>query len=197
MKTTAKLIILALAVLWGLVSCAPKAIVISPIAPQVTRASGDVHAAARSAKQLKASVAVVHVEAKGIVAEVNKAAAEVERLKLQPAVTPEDFDALWLMMTDLQTSSWAHEIKVGETVAETVEQDHFQETAVKTLGALELTAEAHDGQVEALKTHLVEVEADAAAGRVYSGWVKFTAAVLALLLVAWIALKALKPAFLR
>lgn len=185
--------LIAIAIMCGFVSCAPKAIVIEPVAPHVARARGDVHAAAQSSKKVKASVGTVHEQAQGIVAEVTRATDEVERLKLRPGVDPTEFDALWAIMTDLKTSSWAHEIKARDAVAETVEQEHLQETADRSLETLEMTAETHDEQVAEMKTHLGKVEKQAAIGGVYRTWIIVVVVVLslALLIQFW------KPPFLR
>lgn len=193
MKTAMKLIILSAAILLGLASCAPKAIVVEPVAPHVARARAEVQAAANGSRKVKESVGAVHEQAKGIAAEVNKATAEVERLKAKPTVDPAEFDALWLLMTDLQTHTWAHEIKARDAVAETVEQEHLQQTADRTLEALETTAETHDEQTAELKVHLGKVEKQAAVGGVYRTWVIIVAIVLilALLIQFW------KPPFLR
>jgi hypothetical protein len=165
MKDMLKLIMFAFAILWGVVSCAPKAIIVEPVTPHAVRARAEVKAASDSAKRVSKSVAAVNVQAKGIAAEVNRATAEVERLKNLPTVAPDEFAALWLLMTDLKTSSWAHEIKVGETAAETVEQERLQEAAGKSMEVLEATAMTHDKSVEALKTQMVKQAEDAVLGR--------------------------------
>ena len=194
MKTIRHIAILAWCLLYMLVGCAPRAIIVEPVTPAVVRAKAEVKAATDSSKRVKESVGTVHAQAQGIAAEVGKATAEVDRLR---SVAPGDFDALWTMMTDLKTQTWAHEIKARETVEQTIEQAVLQDAASKTLGALETTAVAHDKGIEQLKAHTAKVEKQAAVSGVYRTWIIVIAVSLGLLIAGWIALQIFKPAFLR
>lgn len=175
-----------------LCSCVPKAIIVEPVAPHAARAKVEVKAAADSAKKIQSSVTVVHTQAKDLLTEVNTATKEVERLKAN-SINPTDFDALWLMMTDLKTNAWAHEIKVSETVTQTIEQSHLQDTAVKTTEALEVTAIEHDKGVVKVTTQLAKAEKASAVNGVYKKWVILAVVIL----LIWGILQVYKPPFLR
>lgn len=146
-------------------ACAPKAVIVEPIAPAVIRARATASTAAASAVRVKTSVAEIREEAKGIVAETMAATVEVDRLRKLDGVNPGEFDALWSIVNGLSIKTATHEKSIEEVSAIAEVASTQAEESKSTLADLEATAITHDKGVEALKTQVVEQSEDAAAGR--------------------------------
>lgn len=186
MKTLFLQLYLILAILWGLVSCVPKAIIVDPIAPQVAKAHGDVKAAAAGAKRVQAKVVTVHGQSVGIAAAAGNLVAETDRLRNLPGVPLGEFDALWTMANDLKRETWAHEIQARETVSAAAEQEQAQVAAGKSMTDLDAVAVKTDQGVSELKTQVVKQADDASLGRALKGvfWMAVAAGVIGCILLA-------------
>lgn len=178
MKTIAALLLLALT------ACAPKAIIVEPIAPKVSVARAQVKAATASAEKVTTQVTTTHQQAQGISAMTNNLVAATERIRNLPGVPLSEFDALWTMANDIKREAFAHEIQARETVKAASEQQAQMATADKSMGDLEVDSVKHDAATTALKTQVLNQAGDAAIGRTarIAFWISAAAATLAVIL---------------
>ena len=159
--------LLAIALL--LSGCAPKAIIVEPIAPKVAQARAQVKAATVGAEQVKSSTTTTHQQAQGIAAMTNNLVAATERIRNLPGVPLSEFDALWTMANDINREAFAHEIQARETVKAASEQRDQMATADKSMVDLEADSVKHDAATTALKTQVVKQADDASLGRALKG----------------------------
>jgi hypothetical protein len=154
------------ALIFALSACAPKAVIVEPIAPAVIRARATASTAAASAVRVKTSVAEARTEAQEITREVMAATVEVDRLrKLDSGIAPGEFDALWTIVNGLSVKTSTHEKSIEEVSAVAEVASSQAEESKTALAELEATAITHDKGVETLKTEVVKQSEDAAAGR--------------------------------
>lgn len=118
----------------GLVACHPRAVVIEPIAPQVSKAKASVVAASKTADRVKVEAAEVHKEAKEFAASVALATAEVEALKSK---LPGQVDVLASIL---------------------VEMGHKAATHIKSTGSLSGVATVGSGEIKAAVVEIAGVE---------------------------------------
>lgn len=155
MKTLFTLLILSVA------SCAPRAVVVDPIAPKATVVHEQAKAALASGKRVTAATSKAHAEASGIATEVNKAFAEVDRLKkLDP--DPDKFDDLVALMTDLSAHSQIHIVTSATADTQAKDTEHMQEAVVSSAGEAVTQAKATDKQTaeQAVKNAVLQKDAD-------------------------------------
>ena len=174
--------LLAIALL--LSGCAPKAIIVEPIAPKVSVARAQVKAATVSAEKVKTQATTTHQQAQGIAAMTNNLVAATERIRNLPGVPMNEFDALWVLANDIKREAFAHEIQARDTTTAAVEQLEQLATADKSMGDLEADSVKHDAATTALKTQVLNQAGDAAIGRTarIAFWISAAAATLAVIL---------------
>lgn len=150
----------------ALSACAPKAVIIEPIAPAVIRARVTASTAAASAVRVKTGVVEIRTEAQAITREAMAATSEVDRLrKLDSGIPAQEFDALWMLVNGLSGKTLTHEKSIEEVAAVAAEASTQAEESKSALVDLEATAITHDKGVEVLKTQVVKQAEDAALGR--------------------------------
>jgi hypothetical protein len=159
--------LLAIALL--LSGCAPKAIIVEPIAPAVARAAAASKAASAGAKIVQTKTTALHEQAKGIAAEADRMKAETDRLWNLPGVPLAEFDALWIMANDLQKETFAHEIQARETVAAANDGEKLAAAAEQSTAEVVPLAKKQDTAVADLKTQAVKRADDASLGRALKG----------------------------
>lgn len=189
MKTIISLILIALA------SCAPKAITVEPIAPQVAKAHGEVRAAAEGAKRVQTKVTVTHTQAQSLATEAIRMKEETERLRKLPGVPLDEFDALWTMVTQHQRETFAHEIHTRDTVETAAEAEKLNAVAENSMNDLGDSAVKTDKGVSDLKTQIVKQADDASLGRALKTWIWMAVIVGTLGLILLLVIK-LKPGIL-
>lgn len=154
------------ALIFALSACAPKAVIVEPIAPAVIRARATASTAAASAVRVKTGVSEVRTEAQAITREAMAATSEVDRLrKLDSGIPASEFDALWMLVNGMSGKAATHEKSIEEVSAIAEVASSQAEESKTALAELEATAINHDKGVEALKTEVVKQSEDAAAGR--------------------------------
>lgn len=195
MKTRLLQLYLILAILWAIISCAPKAIIVEPIAPAVVKAHAQVQAAAVGVKRVQTKVITIHEQAKGIAAEASRMKQETDRLRNIPGVPLNEFDALWLMVTNNQRDAFAHEVHARETVEAAKESETLSIAAETSTAALEPLAKKTDAAVVDLKTQIVKQADDASLGRALKTWVVMSVIVFSIGGILFLVIK-LKPGIL-
>jgi hypothetical protein len=168
----------------ALSACAPKAVIVEPIAPAVIRARATASTAAASAVRVKTGVSGVRTEAQAITREAMAATSEVDRLrKLDSGIPASEFDALWMLVNGLSGKTATHEKSIEEVSAIADEASTQANESKSVLAELEATAITHDKGVEVLKTQVVKQAEDAALGRYAKRtfWIVTIAAVLCIL----------------
>lgn len=175
--------ILAIALL-ALSGCAPKAIIVEPIAPKVTQARAQVKAATVSAEKVKTQATTTHQQAQGIAAMTNNLVAATERIRNLPGVPLSEFDALWTMANGIKREAFAHEIQARDTAAAAVAQKDQLVVADKSMESLEADSVKHDAATTKLKTQVLNQAGDASLGRTVkiAFWISAAAATLAVIL---------------
>ena len=145
----------------ALSGCAPKAIVIEPIAPAVTHAAATAKAASVSAKRVSESTVTTAASATSLGFEVAKALAEADRQRTDPRI-PEDVAALnWQTLTKLAAKSMEVERQAKSTVAESIAHEDDANASAKESAELVPTVEKHDKAVIELKAHDAAATVDA------------------------------------
>ena len=178
--------------LLALSSCAPKAVIVEPVAPQVTRARASVEASASSSARLEKRVEGIKANTSALAIEVNKAVAESDRLRKVGSATPQELEDQWKALTGIQTRNLFLEAETAEAVRNAEEQRFLREAANTRLAELEQSATVHDKSVETLKTQVVKQADNAAIGQAVKGMFWTFAIFAAIGLVLWVAIK-LKP----
>ncbi|GAA5117151.1 hypothetical protein JIN84_17835 [Luteolibacter yonseiensis] len=156
------------AILLLVASCAPRAVLVEPVAPAVTKARASVEAANMSSARLEKNVGSIHTGISSLGLEINKATTEADRLRKQGSATPAELEKQWKALTGIRTRNLFLETQSTEAVQNAAEQRFLRETANARLAELEKTAVTNDKGVEKLKTQIVRQEGDAALGR----WMK-------------------------
>lgn len=156
MKLLAALLTLCIA------SCAPRAIVVDPIAPKAVVVAEKVKRASASAAILHATVSEVHKDAGGIAAEAESIRAEVERMSRLAALAPSDWDAIKILTADHSRTTWALEIKARTSEAQSVTLQADTQAAEREAVELIPHAKATDKQSAELvaKNAALKVDAD-------------------------------------
>lgn len=182
-------------------SCAPKAVIVEPIAPAVIRARATASTAAASAVRVKTGVSEIRTEAQAITREAMAATSEVDRLrKLDSGIPAQEFDALWMLVNGLSGKTLTHEKNIEEVAAVAAEASTQANESKSVLAELEATAITHDKGVEVLKTQVVKQAENAALGKYVKNtfWIVTIAAIfcgLAFLIIRFLPsiLAAVKP----
>ena len=184
-----------LVILLAVSACAPKAVIVEPIAPQVTRARASVEASASSSARLEKKVAGINANTSALAVEVSKAVAESDRLRKIGTATPQELEEQWKALTGIQSRNLFLEAETAEAVQNAEEQRFLREAANQRLAELEQSATVHDKSVETLKTEVVKQAGNAAIGQFVKGAFWTFAIFAAIGLVLWVAIK-LKPTLL-
>ena len=189
MKTAFNYIVLIAALLMGLFSCAPKAVIVEPIAPKTARAHAAVRAAGAASKRLDTQVQELHRENKDIGKEIALALAEADRQRVAGMVTQADLAKNWQTLSDIKASHFMLESKLLDATATAAELKPLQITAEEGLAELEADSVKLDKGVVGLKTEIAKQAPDAAVGKWFKGTVTtiaITATILCLIaLVLW------------
>lgn len=150
----------------ALSACAPKAVIVEPIAPAVIRARATASTAAASSVRVKTGVSEIRTEAQSITREAMAATSEVDRLrKLDSGIPASEFDALWMLVNGLSGKTSTHEKSIEEVSAIADEASTQANESKSVLAELEATAITHDKGVEVLKTQIVKQAENAALGK--------------------------------
>ena len=173
-------------------ACAPKAIVVEPISPQVTKVRASVEASGASSARLEKRVDSIKANTSALAVEVSKAVAESDRLRKVGTATPQELEEQWKALTGIQSRNLFLEAETAEAVQNAEEQRFLREAANQRLAELEQSAAVHDKGVEALKTQVVKQAGNAAIGQAVKGAFWTFAIFAAIGLVLWVAIK-LKP----
>jgi hypothetical protein len=162
-----------LAILWGLVSCAPKAVIVEPIVPAVVRVRAQVAAANASSQRLEESVGGIRASVSAMGVEIDHTLAAAETLRDRGSASQQELDDQWQALAGLQTRNLFLEAEVQSAAVHASEQKTLRETASASLAELEIAAIATDKSVETLKTQLVKQADHAALGKSVKtiGWV--------------------------
>ena len=148
---------------------APKAIIVEPISPQVTKARASVEASGASSARLEKRVEGIKANTSALAVEVSKAVAESDRLRKIGAATPQELEDQWRALTSIQTRNLFLEAESAEAVRNAEEQRFLREAANTRLAELEQSATVHDKSVETLKTQVVTQAGNAAIGQAVKG----------------------------
>ena len=182
-----KTLIILLASIVG--ACAPKAVIVEPIAPAVTKARASVEASNASSARLEKSVGSLHTGISQLGADISKATAEADRLRQQGTASAAELEDQWKALTGIQTRNLFLETQSTEAVRNAAEQRVLKDAAASRLAELEQTATTHDKGVETLKTQIVRQEGDAAIGRMIKGGIIIAAIVIFIGIILYFAVR--------
>jgi len=174
-------------------ACAPKAIVVEPIAPAAASLRAKTEASATAAKRVSTGAQEISKKSSDLQAEIIKGMLEAERIRKAGLATPEQLDA----NADAWKAVHARNLFL-EAAAKTVTIDasELEATTRRTsedAAALEKTAIAHDKSVETLKSDMAKQSGDAAVGKAIRNLVWIAIIGSLALAVLWIVLKFIKP----
>lgn len=165
MKARIQQIIITLALICAAVSCAPKAIVVEPLAPAVSRVRETTEATKVVSLQLEKKVEVLHTETVKAGEAIAKATAEADRLRKQGEASEAELEANWLAMQDIKAAQALFEQRTEDAVADAKEQKRLREVSEVKLTELETKVVKNDKGVEDLKVAIVKTGDDAALGK--------------------------------
>ena len=141
-------------------SCAPKAIIIEPIAPKAVKVHEQAKAARAAAGKASIATESVHIQAGTIADEVNRAFAEADRLKkLDP--NPEKFDPIIAMLDGLKGHSQIHIVSSLEAERRAKESELAQAAVAESSAELIPAATKSDSAVVDMKIKTETNQSDA------------------------------------
>jgi len=179
MKTLAAILCLALA------ACAPKAIIVDPIAPAVATARADVSAAGTASKRVHAGVSDVAKQVKDVGKGINDALAHAAAQRTAGPDSKE-WQEQWEILTAVRTRNLFAEAAADGTMKDSIAAQALQRTADKGMVNLEASAKTQDKGVEKIKIHMAKQADNAALGKGVKTMI-WAGAILAFLLLVLLA----------
>ena len=157
--------ILMATVVVALASCAPKAIVVSPIAPKAVRVAETARATAKQADKVQKSVAKVSKESATLSAEILKGMMAADALRKAGLATQEQLDANAGQWQTVHARNLFLEVANQSATIDARELVEAAERGKVESEGLELEAVKTDKATSDLKSHMLKQEADASRGR--------------------------------
>ena len=158
MKYTALLLLL-------LVSCVPKAIVVSPIAPKAVRVSETARATAKSADKVAVSIQRVKSQSDKLNAEIINGMLAADALRKAGLATQEQLDANATQWQAVHARNLFLEAASQSAAIDAKELQQAAERGKVEAEGLEAEAVKTDKATSDLKSHMIKQEADASRGR--------------------------------
>jgi len=182
-----------LAICLLIASCAPKAIIVEPIAPAVVRARAEVRAAAVSSERLQESVSKVDSGIHSAAAVISMALKSSERLYAAGIATPAELHDQWRAMVGLQSAVAAVVADSEAATRNATEQAFLRRVSDKSMDALVPVAVKADKQAVESATALAKQADNAALGKAMKWlfWIAIAATIIGG--VAMLAVRFLKP----
>ena len=160
----ASVVALAAILCLALAACAPKAIIVDPIAPAVATARADVRAAGEASKRVHSGVQDVTKQVKEVGVGINDALAHAAAQRTAGPDSKE-WQEQWDMLTEVRTRNMFAEAAADGTMKDSIDAQALQRTADKGMVSLETTAKAQDKGVEKIKIHMAKQADNAALGK--------------------------------